>query len=154
MPVGFPLTDAARQSFPSIEAKFGTQVFLIHAINYSRTRSRTLVRLNHPDPVGKTRGSNEYKADCEMLLSEFEQLRKAMGGAGYGDKFFDVIVTYSENGLDTVTDVLKGCTIDSTDASNAQGDDATMRKFELNPVKVLFGGDDDVSNPLQAPPGG
>lgn len=153
MALGHPYTDGARHSFPSIEAKFSDKIFFIHAINYSRERSRQLIMLNHSDPVGKTRGSNAYKADAEMLLAEYEALKTALGGPGYGDKSFTVVVTYTETGLDTVTDTLIGCTLDSTDSSNAQGDDATMRKFNLNPIKILFGGVDDVAVPLKAPPG-
>lgn len=156
MALGYPHTDGDRQSFASIEARFKDKVYFIHAINYSRERSRGVVLLNHPDPMGKTKGTNAYKADAEMLLAEFEELKKDLGegdnGDGYGDKYFTVVVTFTENGLDTITDELLGCTLDSTDASNAQGDDATMRKFNLNPVKIKFGQADDCATPLKAPP--
>lgn len=148
-PIQYPYTDGARHSFASIEARFNTaqgpKVFFLHAVNYSRTRTRTMVRGNHPDPLGKTRGSNDYKCSVEMFLLEYEALRAALGGAGYGDQTFSIVVTYSENGLDTITDQILGCTLDGADASNAQGDDATMRKFDVNPIKILFGGQDDCA---------
>lgn len=161
-PIQYPFVNGVRHSWASVEVKVAGQVFYVTSVNYSRKRNRTIVRENHPDPVGKTKGSNEYSGDIEMLLAEFNALQAALIAlanqaglnGGYGDVFFQVIVQYSENGLDTVTDSILGCTMDSTDAGNTEGTDATKRKFDLAPLKVLFGGQDDLANPLQAPPGG
>lgn len=160
-PIQYPLVNGLRHSFASVEIKVANQLFYATAVNYSRKRNRTLVRVNHPDPIGKTIGSNEYSADIEMLLAEYNALQAALInraqqaglGNGYGDVAFQVVVTYSTNGLDTVTDTIQGCTLDSTEASNAEGVDATKRKFELNPLKILFNGIDDLSVPLAAPVG-
>lgn len=157
----YPLINGVRHSFASIEVKLANSIFFATAVNYSRKRNRTMVRENHPDPVGKTVGENEYTADIEMLLAEYANLQalliqqaSAAGlGTGYGDVAFQVIVTYSSPGMDTVTDTINGCTMDSTDGSNAQGTDPTKRKFEMNPLKILFGGVDDLSVPLAAPTG-
>jgi hypothetical protein len=61
-------------------------------------------------------------------------------------------VTYSENGSDLIQDVLLGCTLDTTDVANSQSPDALVRKFKLNPIKILFNGVDDSAQPLAAPP--
>jgi len=161
-PISYPLVNGTRHSWASVEVKVAGQIFYVTSVNYSRKRNRTIVRENHPDPTAKTRGSNEYSSDIEMLLSEFNSLQAALIqqanqqglNGGYGDVFFQVVVSYSENGLDTVTDSILGCTLDSTEASNSEGTDPTKRKFELNPLKILFNGQDDLATPLQAPPGG
>ena len=44
-------------------------------------------------------------------------------GEGYGDVFFQVLVTYSENGFDTIQDTINGCTIDGLEVSQSQGSD-------------------------------
>lgn len=160
--IQYPQGSGYRHSWASIEAKVAGKVFYITSINYSRKRNRTMVRENHPDPVAKTRGSNEYSGDCEMLLAEFNALQAELINqanqqnlnGGYGDVQFQVVVQYSENNLDTVTDTLNGCTMDSTEASNSEGTDPTKRKFDLAPLKILFGGQDDLATPLKAPPGG
>lgn len=145
-PILYPMINGVRHDFSSIEVVFGPHILIgFKSVNYSRTRTRTMVYGTSPDPLGKTRGKNEYKADCEMLLSEFD-LVSAL--PGYGDIPFTMVVTYSTNGIDTVADVLINCTIDSTDASNAEGADPTVRKIELNPTKILFGGKDDMLVPL------
>lgn len=161
-PIQYPLINGNRHSWVSVEAKLDGQVYYVTAVNYSRKRNRTMVRANHPDAVGKTRGSNDYSADVEMLLAEFNAFQAALIAranalglnGGYGDVPFDVVVQYSENGLDTVTDTIIGCTMDSTDASNTEGTDATKRKVDLNPLKILYAGQDDLATPLQAPTGG
>ncbi len=97
-----------------------------------------------------------------MLLAEYNALQAALINAanqqglngGYGDVFFQVIVMYNENGFDTITDTINGCTMDSTEASNSEGTDPSKRKFDLAPLKILFNGQDDLASPLQAPPGG
>lgn len=147
-PIQYPLINGVRHSFASIELKLSTQLFIgFKSINYSRTRNRTIVRGNSPDPLGKTRGENDYSADCEVYLAEWN-LFQALLGKGYGDVFFPVIVTYSENGFDTITDTITGCSIDSTEASQSQGSDPLTRKFDLKPLKIKFAGVDDLANPL------
>jgi hypothetical protein len=154
-PLAFPLVQGVRHGYSSIELKMAGQIFIgFKSINYSRTRSRGLVRGNHPDPIGWTRGENEYKGDCEIYLAEWNLFQELLGGPGYGDVAFTVLVTYGENGFDTITDELIGCHMDGTDVGNGQGTDALARKIELNPLKILFNGKDDVSTPLGPPPGG
>ncbi len=152
----YPLIRGVRHGFSSITLVFAldggkkVQMFC-KSINYGRTRSRGLVRGNHPDPIAKTRGENEYKCSVEMALAEY-RLLVAEIGPGYGDKIFTTQVTYGEDGFDTVTDEILGCTIDDDDASNAQGPDPLMRKLDLGPLKILMGGVEDLLIPMISPP--
>ena len=151
----YPLVRGFRHGFASITLKFQldggkTVQMFCKSINYGRTRSRGLVRGNHPDPIAKTRGENEYKASVEIALAEY-RLLVAEIGPGYGDKIFDTIVTYGENGFETVTDEIHGCTIDDDDASNSQGPDPLMRKLDLAPLKILMAGVDDLEIPMISP---
>jgi hypothetical protein len=151
-PIPYALINGVRHSFSSIELKLNGQIFIgVKSINYSRTRGRSLVRGNSPDPLGKTRGENEYSGDCELYLAEWNLFQEQLG-PGYGDVFFSVLVTYSENGFDTIQDELLGCTMDSAEASNAQGSDPTIRKVNLMPLKILYNGVDDLATPLVGVP--
>lgn len=146
--IPYPLINGVRHSFSSIELKLNGQLFVgFKSINYGRTRSRALVRGNSPDPLGKTQGDNEYKADVELYLAEWNEFQKSLG-KGYGDIFFDVLVTYSATGTDTIQDVIKGCTVDGLEVSQGQGPDPLARKFEMSPLKILFNGLDDLAVPL------
>lgn len=156
----YPLVNGFRHAFASIESEIALPngVSLIFrgykAINYSRKRDREKVRGNHPDPIAKTRGENDYSCDVEVYLAEWNefqaQAKKAADAAGvpYGDLVFNTKVRYGENGFDLIQDEIQGCTIDSTEASNAQGTAALTRKIDFNPLKILFNGIDDTT-PMQ-----
>lgn len=154
-PIAYPLLNGVRHGFASIELKMAGQIFIgFKSLNYLRTRGRAMVKGNHPDPIAKTRGENEYSADVEIYLAEwnlFQALLQAQG-AGYGDQFFSVLATYGENGFDTITDEIIGCTMDSTESSNSQGPDALVRKVDLKPLKIKFNGLDDLAVPLVGVP--
>ena len=155
-PLSYPLTAGTRHSFVSIEIKIAGIIIPVKSINYSRKRSRGVVRGNHPDPIAKTRGNNEYAADGELYTAEWMLLKQTLKEFGaqqnppvaYGDVLFPVYVSWSENGFETFTDEIQGCTMDSTESSNSQGEDASVRKIDLSPLKVLFADDDDVTVPL------
>ena len=168
-PLQYPLINGVKHDFSSIELKLAGQIFVgFRAINYNRTRTRTMVMGNSPDPLAKTEGVNAYTADCEIYLAEWNLLQgilvqaaAAAGipsgtspGSGYGDVLFQIVVTYSSLGFDTITDILNGCSLDTLEASQAQGPDALVRKITLNPLKIYFGGQDDLGTALQAPSGG
>jgi hypothetical protein len=164
-PILYPTINGVRHSWASVEFKIAGQIIYgCKTINYSRKRNRTQARGFSPDPIGKTRGFNEYTADVEMYLAEFNYLQgvlqsqaalqqQATNGNGYGDVFFQVTVMYTENGFDQITDTLNGCTMDSTEVGMSQSAEALVRKFELSPLKIIFNGQDDLVVPLTAPPG-
>ncbi len=152
----YPLVRGKRHGFVNITAVFNlaggkkVQMF-IKSVNYGRTRSRGLVRGNHPDPIAKTIGENEYKASVEMALAEYRLLVAELG-PGYGDVDFDLLVTYGLDGFETVTDEIIGCNLDDDDASNSQGPDPLMRKIDLSPLKIKMAGIDDLKIPMISPP--
>jgi hypothetical protein len=170
-PLSYPLVDGYRKSFVSIEARFSTPVASLSVaglnvgaslslsllgfkdITMKRTRKRGLARGFHPNPLGKTRGSNEFEATLEMYVDEFNALvaqLSAVNPVAYGDVFFNFSRTYTENGTDTITDTAYGCTLDETDGNDTQSDDPTTRKVSLNPLNILFNGQPDTVqlNPL------
>lgn len=151
VPLQYPSTSGPRTSFQHAELKIAGIPFVgFKKFDYSRTRSREMIYGANADPIGKSLGQNEYKASCEVYVPEWNNFLDALAlaGVGYGDQFFDVTITYNASGFAVFTDTLKGCSIDSTDAPNGQGTAALTRTFELNPLKILFGGNDDNDSPL------
>ena len=146
----YPLINGVRHGFSSIEAKIAGQIFIgFKSISYERTRSRSEARGAHADPIGKSRGTNAYKCSIEMYLAEAKLLQdllqsQAPAGGNYGDVFFPISVTYNETWFDTIFDSILGCTLDSTKGGGSDGADPLMRSFELNPLKILFNGQDDT----------
>jgi hypothetical protein len=150
-PLVYPLVNGVKHSLNSVELKINGRIYIgFKSINYSRKRNRTMVRGKSPDPIAKAIGENEYSGDCELYLAEFNLMQDDLG-PGYGDIPFTVYATWTQNGFDTITDVLLGCNLDSTESNNS-GADPTVRKFDLSPLKILFNGIDDLAVPLVAPP--
>lgn len=166
-PIAYPLLNGVRQSFVSTEIRFATAAIGAtqggatlnlnlrgyKSATYGRVRSRTKVWGNHSDPIGKTRGKNDYKCELEFAIAEVYAIQLALqalagGQSGYGDVFFGLIITHSENGFDTITDSILGCTFDEDEVGIAEGSEATYQKLNLNPLKVLRNGMDDVTFPL------
>lgn len=166
--IAYPLINGTRHDFTSIELKVAGQIFVgFKSINYKRTRTRTMVMGNSPDPIAKTEGTNAYSCDFEMYLAEWKLLKSILKklaasqsgvvsgvspGSGYGDVLFQIVVTYGSSAFDTTTDVINGCSADEVEASQAQGPDPLSRKVTVNPLKVIEDGDDDLGTVLQAPP--
>lgn len=159
-PIAFPLINGVRHDPSSVELKFGPPVNAIMffaSCEYGRTRSRSLVEANHPDPLGKTRGRNAYKCSIELYLAEANLLQQllttAAGGNGWGDQAFSIFLNYTENGFDPRAVEIRGCTYDADEGSVPKGTEALTMKLEFNPIKILVNGNDDVAVPLIAPAG-
>lgn len=149
MPATVPLVNGARHSHVSVELNINGIVrpIGVKSIDYERKRTRGKLYGTHPDPIGKTRGKNEYSGSIELYLEEFQTLQLALG-PGYGDTPMLILCTYGELGVSIITDELIGCTLDLTNASSSEGTDGTVRKIELDPLKILFNGIDDCLVPL------
>lgn len=155
----FPLINGVRHAFSSISLRLqpsGEDVSLpevrmwCKSIDYDRKRERGEVRANHPDPIAHTLGENSYEASIEIYRAEFQLILSTLG-AGYGDVPFTLFVTWGCNGFETVTDELRGCHIDSSGSGGSQGTDPSAVTIDLKPLKILFGGVDDLAVPLAAP---
>jgi hypothetical protein len=151
-PLQFPLINGSMFSYSSIELNMNGTIFRgFKSIDYSRKRDRPPQYGNSPDPLGKPVGKNSYEATGEIYVAEFRNFVQSLG-PGYGDVYFQVTVTYQQNGFTTVQDVILGCTLDEMSASFTEGTDALSQKFALNPLKILFNGVDDLAVPLDSPP--
>ena len=155
LPLVYPLINGSLFSWSSVEFKPNGIPFRgFKSINYKRTRDRPKVWGNHPDPLGKVVGKNDYTCDAEIYLAEWLVLLTSLSlqGPGWGDQFFPIFVSYKQNAFTTIQDVILGATVDEVDASQQEGTDPLVRKVTFNPVKILFNGIDDVQVPLVVPP--
>lgn len=149
MALTYPTVQGVRMDPSSVEMKLLAPVDLIIlfvSVNWKRSRSRTKLELNHPDPVGKTRGKNAYDADFELAIAEFMAIIAKLG-PGYGDIPFDISLNITENGFDPVNVMIYNCTLDEDDGG-ASGSDPLKRKTALSPTKIKVNGLDDLSIPL------
>jgi hypothetical protein len=154
-PVAVPIINGVGWSFGHIKGRIADVEFTggFKSIKYSRKRTREKAMSNHPDPVFKTLGENAYDCSAEVYLewwrATINQIQSQLG-AGYGDQFFTVYVSYGPaRGFDIITDTILGCTFDSTEADNSQGPGPLTRVIDFQPMKILYNGLDDLEVPLQ-----
>lgn len=151
--IQYPNVQGVRVDPSSVGMKLGVPLSLpifFVSVTWKRTRTRTKLQLNHPDPVGKTRGKNEYDATLELGLAEANLVINKLG-AGYGDIFFPITLNIRESGFDQYVVYISGCTLDEDDGE-AAGTNPLTRKFNLNPLKITVNGLDDLSVPLVGVP--
>lgn len=152
-PIQYPDITGFRAGFNSTTVKIDGQEFTGYKeFKLSRKRERGVVKGANADPLGKTRGSNTYEASITVYAAEFKAFFLDHFGPGYGDKPFTFEANITENGYDTQTHFAFGCTVDETEVSSAEGNDAIAVPINLNPVKILFDGEDDNIRPLAAAP--
>lgn len=70
-------------------------------------------------------GRKNYKGGGSMELDrdEYERFRKDMGGSVYKGDPFQIVVSYGDEGMETVTDTLPAVKVTKQDTSAAQDDD-------------------------------
>lgn len=156
----YPLVNGVRHSFASVQIQIGPvaetgQTWItakgFTAVNFKRTRERGELRGPHPDPEGKTQGSNKYELKITFGLAEVHYLfETVLGGQGYGDLLFPVQVQFFERQFDLVKYDFSGCSIDTDGGDNAQGVDATVQEIDFKPLLMVKNGHQNVANPLNA----
>jgi hypothetical protein len=152
-PIRYPDTTSFRADFHSSIAKIDGQQFPGYKeCKLSRKRERGVVKGANADPLGKTRGSNTYEASITVFAAEFKIFVLDHFGAGYADKTFTFEVALTEGGYDTQVHYALGCTIDSSELSISEGNDAVTLTIDMSPVKILFNGTDDNAAPLAGAP--
>ncbi|AMK10851.1 hypothetical protein [Pseudodesulfovibrio indicus] len=89
-------------------------------------------------------GRKNYKASGSMELDrdEAEALREALGGSVYSGEPFQIVVSYGNNDMPTVTDTLPKVKITKQDSGASQDDDnAGAVKYDLNIIApIKWGG--------------
>lgn len=147
--ISYPDTTGFRAGFQSTTLKInGVEFTGYKSLEGERTRERGVVYGPNADPLGKTRGKNSYKFSVEVYVAEFKAFMVDQFGAGYGDVQFSCEVDITEQGYDTQTHLIRGCTIDSSNFSFSEGTDALTMKVDFNPTKILFNKVDDNARPL------
>jgi hypothetical protein len=152
-PILNPLINGVAYSFSHIELEIAGLKMSggFKEIKYDRKRKRDQLRSNSPDPTAQTQGENSYSGSVVVFLAWWLGLKRTIVqqlGKGYGDKAFSVNVSYSAPGFDPFQDVLIGCHFDSTEASQTAGTAPLERTIDLQPLKIIFDGEDDLETPL------
>lgn len=152
-PIQVPLTNGVVRSFGHMRLVIAGLEFTggFKSFKRSRKREREMAYSNNPDPIGKTLGENKYQASGVFYYDWWANMIQTVAqnlGPGYGDQMFTIYASYVGLNLVTYTDIIKGCSIDSTEADDSAGTAALHREVDFQPVKILFGGLEDLADPL------
>jgi hypothetical protein len=116
----------------------------VTAVNYKPQQQPGVVQGNLNVPTGRTQGYATCDGSIEILLSEANDFYQNLTGGdptiGILDVDFQIIVQYSVNDIDIVTDTLLGCRLTDIGADNAQGPDATKRTHTLSIMRAFLNG--------------
>ncbi len=147
--LSYPLVNGIRHEWSSVELKLDGDVYVgVKEVKYSATLKGTKMRGTHPAPIGRTRGEYDCEASIVLWFAEAVQFRKKLG-AGYMEKAFDIVVSYVEDGFDTVVDEIIGCRITKDEGGGSQGPDGLTISWDLDPMKVIYNGDESLKVPLE-----
>lgn len=145
----YPLVNAHRYSYASIELNLGSAgIFVgVKEISYSDSLEPGVVRGTRAEKLGRTKGEYEPEASITLWKEDAVELIKKLGN-GFMEKSFDITVTYAEENAPTTVDKIIGCRIKSNENSHSQGTDALEHAFELDVMRIEWGGVQPLVNQL------
>ena len=139
MALEYPRVNGNAYDFTSIRLFLAYELFVgVKAISYKQTKKRKKVYGTRAEPVARTRGQYEASGSVELLRSEADRLvaMLGLGGKGWMETEFDIVVCMAEESQPTTTDVLRACSIDDEDHSYQNGDEPNMVKLELDIMRI------------------
>jgi len=140
-PIPYPLIQGHRYSFASIEAVFnGLKILGFTSISYEDSLEPGKVYGSAPQKIGRTRGKADPKCEVEMLKLEWEQFKLTLGvgGVGFGETAFDIVVVYAELPYAPVTtDTIVGCRITNVKDASQDGTDPSKVTLTIDPMTIL-----------------
>jgi len=111
----------------------------ITTINYSDERDIELRYGKGSKPRGYGRKNYKASGSIELDRDEAEALRENLGGSVYKGEPFQIVVSYGDEGMPTITDILPKVKITKQDTGASQDDDnAGALKYDLkiiDPIK-------------------
>jgi hypothetical protein len=147
--VDYPLINGVRHEWSSVELKLRTDVYIgVREIKYTDTLKGTKLRGTHPKPIGRTRGEYDAEGSMVMYLAEANQYRKALG-PGYKEVVWDAVVSYVEDGFETIVDTLVGCRITKDEGGGTQGPEPLASPWDIDPMDILWNGISSLKKSLE-----
>lgn len=148
----YPLINGVRHSWSSVSIDVAGRTYGgIQEINYSSKLDAGTVYGAGSQPIGTTTGQGSFTCDLTILLEEYNALVATMG-PGYMTAYFDIAVTYSdegfvESGLSTMVDTIKSCRLTEVGAAASNGStDGLTRKLTVLPLQMFLNGVSPMPN--------
>lgn len=123
---------------------------VMESINYDATQEPGIVQGNSVVMVGRTAGYGIGSGSFSMLASEFDDFAAQLTGNGAVPLMsvdFIWTVSYSVNGIDVRTDVLRGCRITKVSSPNQKGNEAKTIQCDMSIARIALNKIDMFADP-------
>lgn len=149
MALEYPKINGERASWADVEFKLdGRYSYGVTDVDYSTALEPGGVRGSGARKIGRTTGLEENEASITMLKQEadafIKRLSQLSGGRGFGRKSFDMIVQYSHDTAEVVTDELRGCRVKRVGNVHTQSNEPLKVKLDLDVMRIKLNGQEIV----------
>jgi len=142
-----PIINGVAYDFANCEININGDTFVdVSKIDYSDPLEPGRQYGTHPQATSRSTGQLKPTASMTVAKATAVAIRAKLG-PGYKTKRFDIVVNYSAEGQDMITDTLTGVRIKDCKAS-ASGTDPLNEDFDLDPAAILMNGLSSIPNPL------
>lgn len=141
MAVSYPMINGKRHSWASVELRADNDIILgITEADYKASLDPGEVRGAGSAPIAFTMGNSSFEGSISILLEEFNALVQKKG-EGWMGQSFELIHSYSEDGLTTIVDTVQGVRFTSVENSmSASSTDPIVRKLPYKALNILYNG--------------
>jgi hypothetical protein len=150
MPTAYPDINGHTYQWSSVETTLGKNLTrALKSITYGDSLTVGKIRGANVKVQGRTRGVQEPRCNAVFYKRQFDELVDELGD-GFGEKVFDIVLSYADTGQPTRTDTVVGVRITDYEVAGEEGEDAIEVEAELDPMDVLLQGKSIASKPKTA----
>lgn len=144
-----PLINGFRPDYSRITFALGDRQFQpgITEISYKDNIDRGQARANQQQILAYTPGEYKAEASITILLDEADDMIEQLGGHGFMERPFNIVVVYRKVALGKKKrDTIVGCLFKENDNSHKQGNEALVIKRSLDVSYILHNGFNPLVN--------
>ena len=136
----YPIIRGTRFDHASAEISVNGTIFVgIESIDWSETLEPGIIRGTRPEKLARTLGEHDCEGSMTLPIEDAMSLIDGLGD-GYMAVVFDIVLNYSNQGLNNTNVNLIGCRIKEHSTSSESGGDPVMVEFSLDVMRVEMNG--------------
>jgi len=136
----YPDVQGRAHEHSSAEIQLNGRIFTaISAVDWDESLTPVKGRGTRPEPLYRTLGEYDCEASITMPLKEYAEFIAFLGD-GYGGVSFNVVITYSDEGVDPTTVKFIGARVENPSGGSETGGDPVMIEIGLNVMRIEMNG--------------
>jgi hypothetical protein len=143
----YPLVNGTAYEYAKVEIRIGTKrITRVKSIKYKDELKPGMARGTSHQKMIRTTGLYDADGSIEIYRDVWQEIKTELGGDGYMEKVFQIVVTYGANNKPLMKDELNGCSFTTTDRS---GDDNSSDPLPLSLDLDIMGIKDNGNVPVK-----